>query len=143
MGPTRNIPLFHGFVIPTGRCARCCTGNRPMNDILHRLNHLRRPRLLIRAARIGAEDYRRDIQLPRLLGHGGLPHTAVALARLMEIEAGLNDSRRAEDAGYSTIRHVEVMIAVIGEARILRATQPSFVSSAASAASAPVLVACP
>jgi hypothetical protein len=98
-----------------------------MNDILHRLDHLRRPRLLIRAARIGAEDYRRDIHLPRLLGHGGLPRTAAALARLMEIEAALDDSRRAEDASYSTIQHVETMIAVIGEARILRATHPALV----------------
>lgn len=98
-----------------------------MTDILHRLDHLRRPRLLIRAARIGAEDYRRDIQLPRLLGHGALPRCAVALERLMETEAALDICRRAGDAGYSTIRHVEVMIAVIGEARILRATHPALV----------------
>lgn len=94
-----------------------------MSDILHRLDHLRRPRLLIRAARIGAEDYRRDIHLPRLLGHGTLPRHALALARLMEIETVMNDNRRAQEADYSTIRHVEVMIAVISEARILRASQ--------------------
>ncbi|OZB15241.1 MAG: hypothetical protein B7X55_09940 [Rhodobacterales bacterium 34-62-10] len=98
-----------------------------MTDILHRLDHLRRPRLLIRAARIGAEDYRRDIHLPRLLGHGAVPRPVVALERLMESEAALDDCRRAHDAGYSTIRHVEVMIAVIGEARILRASYPALV----------------
>ncbi len=95
-----------------------------MNDILHRLDALRRPRLLIRTARIGAEDYRRDIHLPRLLGHGGLPRNAAALERLMDIEAGMDQSRREGEAGYSTIRHVEVMIAVMGEARLLRAMQP-------------------
>lgn len=99
-----------------------------MTDLLDRLDCLRRPRLLIRAARIGAEDYRRDIHLPRLLGHGGLPRMAVALERLMEMETGLDDSRRAGDAGYSTMRHVEVMIAVIGEARILRAMRPVLVA---------------
>ena len=104
-----------------------------MTDILHRLDHLRRPRLLIRAARIVAEDYRRDIHLPRLLGHGGLPRNAVALAHLMEIGAGLDDSRRAGDAAYSSMRHVEVMIAVIGEARILRATRPTLVPPATPA----------
>lgn len=93
-----------------------------MSDILHRLDHLRRPRLLIRAARIGAEEYRRDIHLPRLLGQGALPRHGLALARLMEIETVMNESRRAQEADYSTIRHVEVMIAVISEARILRAS---------------------
>ena len=107
-----------------------------MTDILHRLDHLRRPRLLIRAARIGAEDYRRDIHLPRLLGHDSLPRGAVALARLMEVEAALDECRLTGDAGYSTVRHVEVMIAVIGEARILRATHPALV---AAGPSAPVL----
>lgn len=95
-----------------------------MNDILHRLDGLRRPRLLIRTARIGAEDYRRDIHLPRLLGHGGLPRNAPALERLMDMEAGLDLSRRDGEAGYSTIRHVEVMIAMMGEARLLRAMHP-------------------
>ncbi|MDX5383162.1 MAG: DUF6477 family protein [Rhodobacterales bacterium] len=95
-----------------------------MNDILHRLDALRRPRLLIRTARIGAEDYRRDVHLPRLLGHGGLPRNASALERLMEIEAVLDQSRRDGATGYSTIRHVEVMIAMMGEARLLRALHP-------------------
>lgn len=95
-----------------------------MNDILHRLDALRRPRLLIRTARIGAEEYRRDIHLPRLLGHGGLPRNAPALERLMDIEAGMDQSRRAGEAAYSTIHHVEVMIAVMGEARLLRAMHP-------------------
>jgi len=98
-------------------------GNQTMIDILNRLDRLRRPRLLIRAARIGAEDYRRDIHLPRLLGHGGLPRHIKALSHLMEIEAALDANRRAQEANYSMIQHVEVMIAVIAEARILRASQ--------------------
>lgn len=104
-----------------------------MSDILHRLDHLRRPRLLIRAARIGAEEYRRDIHLPRLLGQGALPRHGLALARLMEIEGVMNESRRAQEADYSTIRHVEVMIAVISEARILRASQMPRVAPACAA----------
>ena len=106
-----------------------------MSEILHRLDQLRRPRLLIRAARIGAEEYRRDVPLPRLLGHGALPRHITALSRLMEIEAALNDSRRADAADYSAIRHVEVMIAVIAESRVLRATHPHL-----TARPAPVMV---
>ncbi|WP_375571055.1 DUF6477 family protein [Seohaeicola saemankumensis] len=111
-----------------------------MNDILHRLDALRRPRLLIRTARIGAEDYRRDIHLPRLLGHGGLQRNAPALERLMDIEAGLDQSRRDGEAGYSTIRHVEVMIAMMGEARLLRALHPPLaVRPAVAVVAGPVL----
>ncbi|SEO27391.1 hypothetical protein SAMN04490248_103115 [Salinihabitans flavidus] len=70
-----------------------------MKDILSVLNDLRRPRLLIRAARAGAEDYRRDAHLPRHLGYGTLPRSGAALMKLMEIEGTLNDQRRAGDGG--------------------------------------------
>ncbi|WP_417602861.1 DUF6477 family protein [Primorskyibacter flagellatus] len=91
-----------------------------MQDILSLLHALKRPRLLIRAARIGAQDYQRTAHLPRLLGYGALPRTGPALMRLMEIEAELNARREASDAGYSIARHVELLVAMMGEARVLR-----------------------
>lgn len=91
-----------------------------MKDVLGLLNDLRRPRLLIRAARIGAQDYRREPSLKRLLGQAPLPRSGAALMRLMEIEGELDDRRRADDAGYSVSRHVEVLTAMMGEARILQ-----------------------
>ncbi len=94
-----------------------------MQDILSMLNALHRPRLLMRAARIGAEDYRRSVHLPRLLGYGQLPRHGAALLRLMEIEETLNAQRASDDSGYSLLRHVDVLIAIVGEARILRAAQ--------------------
>ncbi|MEO9573739.1 MAG: DUF6477 family protein [Tateyamaria sp.] len=94
-----------------------------MQDILSMLNALHRPRLLIRAARIGAEDYRRAAHLPRLLGYGQLPRHGNALMRLMEIEGELNALRLGEDSSYSLLRHIDVLIAIVGEGRILRAAQ--------------------
>ncbi|SEP60478.1 DUF6477 family protein [Thalassovita taeanensis] len=93
-----------------------------MNDLMGMLNTLRRPRLLIRAARIGVDDYRRDIHLRRVLGQGALPRSGPALIRLMELEDALNEQRRGDEAGYSPIRHVEILIAMMGEARVLRAS---------------------
>ncbi len=93
-----------------------------MQDILGMLTALRRPRLLIRAARIGMEDYRRDHHLRRLLGHGALPRSGAALLRLMEMEADLNDLRRQNNASYSVINHVDLLIAMMAEAQILRNT---------------------
>ncbi len=93
-----------------------------MKHVLTRLDSLRRPRLLIQTARIGAASYRRDTVLRRLLGAGRCPRPAEALTRLLEIEAELDAQRRGGDAAYAATTHVEVMIAMMGEARILRAT---------------------
>lgn len=84
---------------------------------------LTRPRLLIRAARLGAEDYHRETHLPRLLGYDTLPRAADALMRLMASESVMNEQRKTGDAGYSLVRHLDILIAMVGEARILRASQ--------------------
>lgn len=94
-----------------------------MQDIHSILNSLRRPRLLMRAARIGADSYRRSVHLPRHLGYGPLPRQGAAIMRLLEIESDLNMQRQDKDAGYSLLRHVDIMIAIVGEARIMRSTQ--------------------
>lgn len=94
-----------------------------MQDILTMLNALHRPRLMMRAARIGAQDYRRAAHLPRLLGYGVLPRHGAALIKLMEIEAVLEEQRTGADASYSLIRHLDVLIAMVAEARVLRAAQ--------------------
>lgn len=91
-----------------------------MNHILTMLDQLRRPRLLIQAARIGAVEYRRDLHLRRHLGPGPLPRSGESLMRLIEKEAQLNAQRRDGDAGYSIAEHVEVLIAMMGEARLMR-----------------------
>ncbi|MHA6347052.1 DUF6477 family protein [Roseivivax sp. CAU 1761] len=79
-----------------------------MHNIAHISETLRRPRLLVRAARMGAEGYRRDTDLPRLLG--SLPAgLEAALDRLIEIEADLDQARRGARAGYPPARHVAVL----------------------------------
>ena len=93
-----------------------------MQDILTTLDRLRRPRLLIRAARFGELDYRREADLRRHLGYGRLPRSGEALVRLIEIEAEMNARRKVDDAGYSPARHVDILIAMMGEARLMRAT---------------------
>ncbi|WP_306116372.1 MULTISPECIES: DUF6477 family protein [unclassified Roseovarius] len=98
-----------------------------MKDLLTKLDNLKRPRLLIRAARIGMGDYRRDVHLRRHLGHGPLPRSSAALEQLVEIESGMNEQRRERNAGYSSIRHVDLLIAMMAEARIVRATQADIV----------------
>ena len=94
-----------------------------MQDVLSMLNTVKRPRLLMRAARIGAQDYRRTVHLSRLLGYGNLPRHGAALMKLMEIESELNAQRKAKESAYSLLRHIDIMIAIVGEAHILRSTR--------------------
>lgn len=97
-----------------------------MLDILGMITNLRRPRLLVRAARFGVDDYVRSTMLPRLLHSVALPRHGEAIMCLLEIEADLNDRRLAAAADYSIARHVSVLIALMGEARLLRAATRSF-----------------
>ncbi len=96
-----------------------------MQDVLGVMDRLKRPKLLIRAARLGAEEYKRDTHLPRILGYGHMPRAAEALMRLMQLEIEMNDKRKTSDASYSLTRHLDMLIAMVGEARILRASQES------------------
>ncbi len=98
-----------------------------MTDILKSLDSLCRPRLLIRAARYGLQEYRRCAHLKRHLGYGHLPRSGPALMRLIEIESEVNNQRQNENASYSASYHVDLLIAMMGEAQFLRAslsTQP-------------------
>lgn len=90
-----------------------------MKDISTRLREMRRPPLLIRAARIAAQDYCRDPHLGRVLGADRAPRAAAALMELLDIEAALDVSRRKREAGYTVGQHVAVLTAVLGEARLL------------------------
>jgi hypothetical protein len=94
-----------------------------MQDAASMMKTLHRPRLLTRAARLGADDYRRERHLQRLLGYGNLPRPGAALMRLMDLERDLEDQRKTEAAGYSLARHVDILIAMVGEMRLLSAAR--------------------
>ncbi|KUJ86105.1 hypothetical protein AVO45_03840 [Ruegeria marisrubri] len=96
-----------------------------MQDVMTQLSTLRRPRLLIRAARIGAREYNRDRHLQRLLGYGTLPIPGSALMKLMDMERQVDDLRREEDAAYSLVRHLDLLIALMGEAQLYQASRAS------------------
>lgn len=90
-----------------------------MSDTENRLKALRRPRLLIRAARCGASDYIRGRDLKRALRCATLPTPSRAAAALLDTEEQLEYARKSGDQEYNPQRHVEVLIALMGEARLL------------------------
>ncbi|MEM1373764.1 MAG: DUF6477 family protein [Pseudomonadota bacterium] len=91
-----------------------------MQDIHTMLSTLRRPRILVSAARHGVEDYNRARHLRRILCEQRLPSSGEAAMRLMEIEAYHDEARRTGDGSYSLSRHIDVLIALMAEAQMLR-----------------------
>lgn len=94
-----------------------------MQDLMTTLRTLNRPRLLIRAARLGTRDYCRERHLQRLLGYGALPRPAAALIKLIELEQEQDQNRRNDDAGYSLSRHLDILIALMSEAQLFQASR--------------------
>ncbi|MBV1866391.1 MAG: hypothetical protein KUG69_00580 [Marinosulfonomonas sp.] len=90
-----------------------------MPDPIQILSNLRRPRLLIRAARFGMTDYNRDRDLKRLTHTTSIPTPERAVSNLMAEESRLEGIRKSGDAAYSVSRHVEILIALMAEVQLL------------------------
>ena len=88
-----------------------------MSDTINMLSPLRRPRLLVRAARMRLADYNRDHCLRRLLPTQTFPAPGHALSPLVDAEQQLNEERCAGAAGYSVTRHIELLAALMVESQ--------------------------
>lgn len=96
----------------------------PVIDLLADLAAIRRPRLLLRTARHGTAEYNRTTDLRRILRLPATPAPGLATVRaLIELESRHEDlrTRPAHEAGnpWRAARHVEVLIALIAESRLL------------------------
>lgn len=78
---------------------------------------LRRPSVLVRAAREGQAGWRRDRDLRRLLRLDACPAPGACLPRLRAEEAALNEARLHRAADYDMHRHVLLVIAILAEMR--------------------------
>ena len=90
-----------------------------MPKSLNTLSHLRRPSLLIRAARHGVTDYDRAKRLDHVLPSETPLKGEQVLDALLTAEAEIEEHRRAGLATYSITRHIDLLIALMGEARYL------------------------
>ena len=91
-----------------------------MTDFTALLSDLRRPKILIRAARAGLCDYRRERDLRGILrdARGGVPRDP--LRPLILEERRLEESRTGGGT-YDIQRHVAVLTALLAEARAAEA----------------------
>lgn len=96
-----------------------------MTDFSALLASLRRPRLLVSAARHGLQDYRRERDLRRLVSSGAAISPQAAMDHLIEAEAQIEETRLAGGAGYSIARHIELLVAMMAEAQLLGSRRPA------------------
>ena len=89
-----------------------------MSALIETLRTLHRPRILMSAARHGVSDYDRTRSLARILRQDVTPSPEQALSELMRQEAELERDRMNGDAAYSVTRHIDLLIAMLGEARL-------------------------
>lgn len=89
-----------------------------MCKITSELSALRRPGLLVDAANHGTVRYERRRDLRRMLRAAIPPSSRAALETLLPIEAALEHRRRTADKNYSFARHVDILMALLAEARV-------------------------
>lgn len=91
--------------------------------LLETLAARRRPPILLRAARFAQADYRRDYDLRRVLRLPATPAAGPAVMQmLLDLEARCDAARQSETGdAWRAARHVEVLTALMAEARLLKA----------------------
>lgn len=100
-------------------------GRRDRADTVAEIPRLRRPRLLVTAARHGQAGYRRNRDLRRLMGGAeDLPAPGKALAWLALREADMDQARREGRIDWDLQTHVLLLIALLAETRLTRDTAP-------------------
>lgn len=90
-----------------------------MPDLNTVLSTLRRPRLLVRAARLGLADYNRKRDLARLTGQNPRSTTKTIVENLIAQEEHLEETRQSKDSNYRPAHHVELLVALMAECRLL------------------------
>jgi len=82
------------------------------------LHALKRPKLLIKAARIGAKKYRRKYHLKALVAAQKGKDNEAFLKALLEQENDLEWDRQSGSAEYNVRKHITLLSALIAEAKL-------------------------
>lgn len=97
-----------------------------MHHAQAQLNTLHRPKLLIRAARVGMQEFQRDCDLRMIKGVTESMSTKQLFDTLMQNEHLLNEERIMNDAAYSVRKHIRILTALMAIA-----TNPAPIEQAA------------
>lgn len=91
-----------------------------MSNTQNTLAALRRPKTLVRAARIGASAYKRERDLAYAVRRKGRENM---VATLIEVEERLESNRKLGESTYSAQRHISILSALIAESQLAGGAQ--------------------
>ena len=94
-----------------------------MQDIMTQISQLKRPDLLVRAARFGIDEYSRTRHLPRFINVDPMPSPGQALVGLFDYERSVNADRLARRGGYDAGHHIQVLVAIMAESQLYQETR--------------------
>jgi hypothetical protein len=96
------------------------TKARSMQSIQDQVQRLKRPKLMVKAARISADTFNRKVRLPHLLERGTCPAVGEAIMQLLNLEGEANALRHLDDPNYSYEHHISLLAAIIAETNLLQ-----------------------
>lgn len=88
-----------------------------MTNLAALLDNLRRPKILIRAARSGVNGFRRERDLRRIFRGTKVDVKRNTIVHLMAAEQQMEEFRTEGNANYNVQRHINLLIAIMAEAR--------------------------
>lgn len=88
-----------------------------MSFMCPQLTALKRPKILVEAARHGATLYKRKTHLRKIIGGRYCRNHEQLLDALSQHEFALDQDRRAQIETYSVRRHIEVLSALLAESQ--------------------------
>lgn len=89
-----------------------------MNNVIAKLNALQRPKLLIRAARAGVQNFCFKRDLNKSDDNIEQKNTPKLIDALFIEESRLNKERLQNDTAYNVLKHIRVLTALIATANI-------------------------
>ena len=89
-----------------------------MSKFQNRLSNLKRPKIIIKAAKIASQTYRRSRDLSRVLGYSHPALNSSIHQQLFDLEHSINQKRCLGDASYDLKTHVQVLSALLAEVSV-------------------------
>ncbi len=78
-----------------------------------------RPKILMQAAKIGLQNYRRETDLKKILGARALSNHSQNISQLSDREIELEEARKSGNAAYDMNKHIQIMTALLQELYLL------------------------
>lgn len=89
-----------------------------MSEFRGKLSTVKRPKILVKAAKIASRTYIRSRDLSAILGYSHPVTDTLIAKQLFDLEHFTNQERRQGDASYDLKKHVQILSALLSEVQV-------------------------